>query len=165
MSSNSSELPTNTVDTLKLKIKADRIVDCIIFSQRMSKSWKFPSFILEDEQLLSEYFQPAQEEFLSLTFDERRQIVEWYEQLGQEIVPLYDGEFAEDALHGSPNRCNMVTLHEQDAILYGQVVRDFMRKVFAATVSEEDKERVELMFLSDPKLLQSTIEANTKRSR
>ena len=113
--------------------------------------------------MLADYFQPAKEEFLSLHPDERRMMVEWYEQqLGQEIVPLYDGEFSEDQHHSSPPKCNFLKLSQNDSILYRHVVSDFMRKVFANTVSEEEKDRVEMAFLNDPQLLQKTIEENTK---
>jgi len=146
------------MDQIKHHTLVNSIADSLMTGRPLSREWGFPSFMLKNDQMLSNFFgQNVYDIYISLNSNEKEQFIKWFEIHGIEATDMYGGELYEDwSGHGIAKR-NIKLLKETNPNIYADVVSRIIKRAYETHPNIIDQI---IEKCNDPDILESILKSN-----
>ena len=146
------------MDRFQKEVIAKSVCSAIMEGTPISNSWGFPNFLLENEEMLAAFFgEKVYSIYNTLSEQEKRDAIEWYEISGAEINVMTkstaweddETSFSIDCVHfaASQPEYYRATVAKLVEAAYGQLSEDTQKIIY-------DK------FTSEPRVFQDEIDRN-----
>jgi len=138
--------------------------DFLLTGKVIPRKWEFPDFILQNDELLSNFLGESYKYFSRLSEEKQSEMIAWYETCGERLIEMFGTIAAEDWDGDKPIQINLKKFKSGNPEIYEETVKIVVPEMYPKLGREKEK-LIEKAFLESPIAFQNAVLNFTRRRR
>ena len=135
------------------------LTDFILTGRPMPTSWGFPSFLLNNSAMLTNFFGESYQFYAPLPEEKKQEMISWYETSGEYLVQLLKTTGYEEWDGYSQVPFDLAYFKQENPSLYEKVVEAVVEKAYA-DLGEKVVKVIKEKFLEAPEVFEEEVNRN-----